>query len=128
MKILEKLIMNKSKPKPPKNKSKTIVKAIEEPEKQSLMLRLRIMKNNIMNKYYYHFLERFLPKFNNFLIITYIESKKIIRLAIWSVIVLFILRLLGYNITRVNYFSSVSILLALKQLSKFILKLMRIED
>ena len=80
-----------------------------------------------MNKFYYGPRDRLTPKFYKGVQKFVMEVLKFIKLTMWSVIVLFILLLLGYELTIMNFLSSAAICLILKPITKFILKTKRIE-
>jgi len=119
-------LMNiKNEPKPPIGMK---IKKIERTIREEFVYKLKIKYNDFMNKYYYGPRDILIPKLFKNLEILFIEILKFIKLTLWSIIIMFILLLFGYNLTLMNFLSSVAICVALTPIAKFILKTKRIED
>lgn len=110
-----------TRPKPPMKG--IVVKEV----KKSFWYNLKVKRNNFLNKYYYSFLDRFYPALYKFINSLINEFIKLFRLIVWALIILFILRLFGYELTYLNLISSFAIILILTPITDFIYKIMRID-
>ena len=121
-------------PKKPKTTRKTSanVRAKETPLTRkeifkNKLLKLKIIKNNFLNKYYYSFKERYSDVINRTILKGFYGFLNYIRICVWGIILLFVLLLFNYNITLLNYLSSVAVILVLTPVTTFVYKIFKVE-
>jgi len=128
----KKLLKNKktfSTPKPPSNSQQTVMTpAIEKTMKVVKPTKYKLFLNKLLNKTWFKW-EPYLYKYLNvFLARAQIEIYRTIRVVFWSLAVLAILTLIGYEYNLKNLVGCVGIVLILMlPIKNFIYKIKRIE-